>query len=279
MIYETDKKEVTSLLGGRGREYFTRRRWAISIVDAGARRFGANADAAADRPVVGQPNFRRRRLCRQAASQRYSSSPNFHFFTFRPAGGRGSGENLAGRLAGNSVDFARRACFHDGAFAANGNLCSARANKGTIIELEKKARLREGGENRFGAGDESGDGARRENFRGNCESWENIHAGAGIRDRRQLRVRHVRREDFFALGTANVVGDENGGDVQGKVAFYARSGNTSSPEKNWSAWSGPYKSRGETVTCPPARFIQWKAVFRMWQGRRRRAENRRAFRG
>ena len=54
---------------------------------------------------------------------------------------------------------------------------------------------------------------------------------------------------------------ENGA-TQGKVVFYVRSGNTSSPEKNWSPWAGPYKtSAGETVNCPPARFVQWKAVF------------------
>lgn len=55
---------------------------------------------------------------------------------------------------------------------------------------------------------------------------------------------------------------ENGA-TDGKVAFYARSGNTSSPEKNWSAWSGPYKNPadGLPVNCPPARFAQWKAVF------------------
>ena len=52
------------------------------------------------------------------------------------------------------------------------------------------------------------------------------------------------------------------GATSGKVAFYVRSGNTSSPEKNWSAWSGPYKNAsGETINCPPARFAQWKAVF------------------
>ena len=54
---------------------------------------------------------------------------------------------------------------------------------------------------------------------------------------------------------------ENGA-TQGKVSFYARSGNTSNPEKEWSPWSGPYNSAsGATVTCPPARFLQWKAVF------------------
>lgn len=54
---------------------------------------------------------------------------------------------------------------------------------------------------------------------------------------------------------------ENGA-TQGKVKFYVRSGNTSSPEKNWSPWAGPYKNAGgETVGCPAARFVQWKAVF------------------
>jgi hypothetical protein len=52
--------------------------------------------------------------------------------------------------------------------------------------------------------------------------------------------------------------------AQGKVSFYVRSGNTSNPEKEWSPWSGPYKSAsGESVTCPPARFLQWKAVFQV----------------
>jgi hypothetical protein len=54
---------------------------------------------------------------------------------------------------------------------------------------------------------------------------------------------------------------ESGG-AQGKVDFYVRSGNTSNPEKNWSPWAGPYKNAdGESVGCPPARFVQWKAVF------------------
>jgi len=52
------------------------------------------------------------------------------------------------------------------------------------------------------------------------------------------------------------------GATAGKVEFYVRSGNTSTPEDNWSPWSGPYKdASGEPVTCPPARFVQWKVVF------------------
>lgn len=47
-----------------------------------------------------------------------------------------------------------------------------------------------------------------------------------------------------------------------KIEFYVRSGNTSEPDDYWSPWSGPYTNKdGAAVDCPPARFVQWKAVF------------------
>ncbi|MFZ0968156.1 MAG: hypothetical protein WAN13_07785 [Candidatus Acidiferrales bacterium] len=59
---------------------------------------------------------------------------------------------------------------------------------------------------------------------------------------------------------------ENGA-TAGKVAFYVRSGNTSRPGENWSDWAGPYSNAGgETVSCPAARFVQWKVVFRETDG-------------
>jgi hypothetical protein len=52
------------------------------------------------------------------------------------------------------------------------------------------------------------------------------------------------------------------GAANGRVELYLRCGNTSDPDKNWSAWSGPYKNpAGENTTCPGSRFAQWKAVF------------------
>ena len=54
---------------------------------------------------------------------------------------------------------------------------------------------------------------------------------------------------------------ENGA-MSDKVAFYVRSGNTSRPDKNWSPWSGPYKTSGAAeVGSPAARFVQWKLAF------------------
>lgn len=66
---------------------------------------------------------------------------------------------------------------------------------------------------------------------------------------------------FSQWGQLSWWGDN--GATDGLVEFYARSGNTSNPEKNWSPWAGPYKNaKGERLGCPPARFVQWKAVFK-----------------
>jgi hypothetical protein len=61
---------------------------------------------------------------------------------------------------------------------------------------------------------------------------------------------------------AENVASGNGGNGS-RVAIYARSGNTSDPDSNWSDWAGPYaNSSGDKIECPAARFVQWKAVLR-----------------
>ena len=46
------------------------------------------------------------------------------------------------------------------------------------------------------------------------------------------------------------------------VRMFARSGNTDSPDQTWSEWTGPYTDpAGEALACPPARYLQWKAVL------------------
>jgi sugar lactone lactonase YvrE len=47
-----------------------------------------------------------------------------------------------------------------------------------------------------------------------------------------------------------------------RIEFYARTGNTSDPENNWSPWAGPYSDvAGSKIDSPSARFVQWKAVL------------------
>ncbi len=46
------------------------------------------------------------------------------------------------------------------------------------------------------------------------------------------------------------------------LEFFTRSGNSDRPDETWSNWSGPYKDpNGIAIQSPPARYIQWKAVF------------------
>jgi hypothetical protein len=46
------------------------------------------------------------------------------------------------------------------------------------------------------------------------------------------------------------------------LEFFTRSGNSERPDQTWSDWAGPFRtSNGTPVTSPPARYIQWKAVF------------------
>ncbi len=45
--------------------------------------------------------------------------------------------------------------------------------------------------------------------------------------------------------------------------FYTRAGNSERPDQTWSEWAGPYRNpNGSLIFSPPARYIQWKAVFR-----------------
>jgi len=46
-----------------------------------------------------------------------------------------------------------------------------------------------------------------------------------------------------------------------RVEFFARSGNTEDPGKEWSTWYGPYTHSGAEMEIPPARFAQWKTVI------------------
>lgn len=56
--------------------------------------------------------------------------------------------------------------------------------------------------------------------------------------------------------------ETSGKPAPGTIKLYTRSGNTSQPEKNWSAWSRAYTdARGERIESPSARFVQWRVAM------------------
>ena len=63
---------------------------------------------------------------------------------------------------------------------------------------------------------------------------------------------------FSEWGRLSFEGNLNGG----SITIAARSGNLDQPQKNWSPWSGRITSpKGDRITSPPARFLQWKATL------------------
>jgi sugar lactone lactonase YvrE len=46
------------------------------------------------------------------------------------------------------------------------------------------------------------------------------------------------------------------------VEISTRAGNTGTPDKSWSDWSDTFKSSGDEITGPKARYLQWRAVFK-----------------
>jgi hypothetical protein len=69
---------------------------------------------------------------------------------------------------------------------------------------------------------------------------------------------------FSAWGRLEWWGENSGASASGRphVEVFIRTGNTSSPDDNWSPWAGPYTQSGQKVEAPAARFAQWKAVLR-----------------
>jgi WD40 repeat protein len=48
----------------------------------------------------------------------------------------------------------------------------------------------------------------------------------------------------------------------GQIEVATRSGNTSTPDETWSAWSAPYtNAAGEQITSPNARYLQWRLTM------------------
>jgi WD40 repeat protein len=69
------------------------------------------------------------------------------------------------------------------------------------------------------------------------------------------------RLEWWSPRTAPAAKKSSAHDSEPRVEFFARSGNTEDPGKEWSPWSGPYTHSGAEMEIPPARFAQWKAVI------------------
>ena len=253
VLYETDKKEVTSLLvGANGKIY--------------AAAIGEKQRPPAPQPVspivtpqpAPQINAQSGAATITIQAQPVQSAAPFSFFPSTTGGSQVV--EIAPENAPTTLWTSRDELVFAMGLSASGKILLGTGNKGAIIELQGNdvyssiAKTASAQVTSLIAGR---DGAV---LVGTANPGKVFTLGPNYEAEGSFESDPFDAKIFSRWGRLTWWGDH--GATQGKVAFYARSGNTSSPEKNWSAWAGPYKNvAAEAVACPPARFIQWKAVF------------------
>lgn len=256
VLYETNKKEVTSLLVD-----------ATGNIYAGA--IGEKQRAAGGVPVPSSIQV----LAAQAAAaastaqaavqagiqaQTTAVAPSFPFF---PSTSGGSEVDRIGPDGSpETIWTGREELIFSMGFSPQGKLLLGTGNKGTIIELEGNDVFSTVAKTESSQVMSLARGADGRIFVATANPGKIFSMGPGYDPEGSFESDTFDAQIFSQWGRLTWWG-ENGA-MQGKVAFYVRSGNTSSPEKNWSPWAGPYKTPStDKVDCPPARFAQWKAVF------------------
>jgi sugar lactone lactonase YvrE len=252
VIYETDKKEVTSLLVDSSGILY-----AASVAEK-QRAPGVPPLA----PVVPVQAQQTAIITAQAGviQQPLQQQPQIQIPFFPSMTGGGEVVKISADGSPETVWTSREDLVFAMGLSSAGKILLGTGNKGTIVELE--------GENVSSSIAKTasaqvtslvaGPGGRI--FVATANPGKIFTLGPGFETEGSFESDTFDAKIFSHWGRLTWWG-ENGA-TQGKVAFYVRSGNTASPEKNWSPWAGPYKgAAGDAVACPPARFVQWKAVF------------------
>ncbi len=251
VVYETDKKEVTSLVVGTDGNIY-----AAAIGEKSKTTpYVPPVVAPVGVPPAGAPNAQAA-LAAQAAA---AAAPPVAVPFFPSLGGGSEVYRIAGDGSPESLWTSREDLVYSLGFSKDNRLLLGTGNHGTVIEL---------GENRLfsNVANASSDqvtslvsGAGGVLYVGTANPGKIFALGPGREKDGSYESAPFDAKIFSQWGKLTWSG-ENGG--KGKLAFYVRSGNTSRPEKNWSEWSGPYSASGaDRAACPAARFAQWKVVF------------------
>ncbi len=238
VLYETEKKEVTSLAADAAGNIFAaaigekQRAAAPSTVLSGVITTPQQA------PVVGaQQNST---LTLQAQPQQaLSGAAPFSFFPSTTGGSEVV--KISAEGAPETLWTSREDLVFAMSLEANGNVLLGTGNKGTIVELEKNrdyAKVASTATAQVTSLLAMRDGRV---LAGTANPGKVFTLGPGYETEGSFESDTFDARIFSHWGRITWMGDGNRA-AGPDVAFYVRSGNTSSPEKNWSAWSGPYKN-------------------------------------
>lgn len=259
VIYETDKKEVTSIIVDASGNIYA------AAIGEKARPLPVPPPLVAAPVISGSPVAPAAQVQIQqqgaaSGAQAQMPQPQFNVPFFPTMTGGAEVVRISPDGSPEKIWNSREELVYAMAQSPAGKLLLGTGNNGVIIELE--------GDNQFSriaktaSAQVTGlvEGAKGEVYVATANPGKVFTLGPGFQADGAFESDTFDAKIFSHWGRLTWWG-ENGG-TRGKVAFYLRSGNTSRPEENWSPWAGPYEDApGATVGCPPARFVQWKAVF------------------
>jgi hypothetical protein len=254
VVYETNKKEVTSLLADASGKLY-----AAAVGEK--QRAGGVQPIMQSFPIVqpAPPAINAQNLA-AAIQQAPATGANVNYPYFPSTTGGAEVVKISADGSPETLWSSREELVFAIDQSSAGKLLLGTGNKGAIIELEGDAVFSSVAKTASAQVTSLVSGPGGKIFVASANPGKIFTLGPGYESQGSFESETFDAKIFSHWGRLTWWG-ENGA-TSGKVAFYVRSGNTSSPEKNWSPWVGPIKnSGGETVNCPPARFVQWKAVF------------------
>jgi hypothetical protein len=149
-------------------------------------------------------------------------------------------------------------------FSPHGKLLMGTGNNGDVIELEGNGIFSKAAETASGQVTGFAAGPNGRVYLCTANPGKVFTLGPGTSSSPVFTSAPFDARMFSRWGRLNWWGP---GASDGKISFYVRSGNTSTPDENWSKWYGPYDTpQSEPAGCPPSRYAQWKAVFHTTAG-------------
>lgn len=245
VLYETSKKEITALLSDKDGNLY--------VAAVGEKTPNAPVALPQPPPVVtaamGQPGVAPVPMQQPA------------FIPFPAIGGGGEVYRISPDGAPERLWASREDLVFSMALSPAGKLLFGTGSRGVVYQLEGNGLYSSLAKTFAGQVTALAAGPDGRVFVGTANPGKVFALGPGPEPEGTFESQVCEARGFSQWGRLTWWGNE--ASASGGVEFYLRSGNTSSPEKNWSPWAGPYRDpHGESVALPPARFLQWKAVFK-----------------
>ena len=256
VIYETDKKEVTSLIAGKDGNIY-----AAAI---GEKSKTAPYVPPAIPPVV-VPGGVPAGVPAGVGVAGIGAAPPVAIPFFTSLGGGSEVYRIAAGGSPESLWSSRDDLVYSLGFSKDERLLLGTGNHGTVIELGENHQFSTVANASSDQVTSLVGGAGGVLYVGTANPGKIFALGPGREKDGSYESVPFDAKIFSQWGRLSWSGENSA--AKGKLAFYVRSGNTSRPERNWSDWSGPYSSSGaDKVSCPAARFAQWKVVFSQTDG-------------